>query len=134
MTTQEFEKKLRDALNEQLYWYDFKITLACKDWINNLIQYYEDIFNQISNQTLSKEDALAIIRSDKFDKSDIVWPNSSEAEKITSRAYNEDPNHFIEIINYCGLTNDPADYFYGEWIYNIKPEIIDYVINFIKEL
>ena len=133
MTTSEFLKTFKDSLKKQLNWYEFDVG-KCKDWIENIIEYYKDIFEQVSNNKLSKEDAIATVESDKFDEADIIWPNSAGAERITKKAYRNDPEHFNFILNYYGLDNDPKNYFISEWKYNIKPEIIDYVTQHINSL
>ena len=126
MDANAIRKPLTDELISQFNYYNFEITGFAKEFIDTIVQDVIDLIEEAYEEDLLDEeyygDAI-----EEFELSDTA------CYAIVNRAIKEDNSHFEDITGIYGLPMTPSGCLQAEWMYNILPDILSFIIDFVEK-
>lgn len=134
MTLKEFFKDLKKELEEQLDYYDFTMTNACKNWVESVVSYYKNCISD-EKQPLETciEEILTVADEDESEERyAFEWPDDETATAIVKKALKYDTAHFIYITEDTGFSMTPEDCFKAEWYYSIREDLLRFMRDYIS--
>ena len=124
---EDIKKPLTDKLIDQFNYYNFELTSQANEMINDIVDVVSEGIRTGDRDDLVDKDFY----DDMLDDLREFLPSDTECYRIVNKALMNDVSHFEYITNEYGLDMTGTSCICAEWWYNILPEIINFIVDFV---